>query len=241
MPSDGPLLHTGDLAVLGADGVLCLAGRSDNVVKVRGQRVGLEEVESVLRAHPGINHAVVVLHGEGADARLSAYVEASGDVEEDRLLRRCAELLPDHAVPGRVVRQEELPRLPGGKIDRRAAAALLEPATAVSGADLAGSDPRTALVLEEVAAVVGTPVHPGDTLRAINLNSLRIAQLCRRLLDRTDAPVRIVDLFRCVTVGDITRLLDDDGDSAASPAGQAHQERARGGFAALAARGRRQP
>ena len=57
------LFRTGDMGRwAGVDGVLELVGRSDNMVKVRGQRVELEELESTLQQSELVEQAVVVAH-----------------------------------------------------------------------------------------------------------------------------------------------------------------------------------
>ncbi len=70
------LFRTGDMARWLESGELEFGGRRDGQVKIKGVRVELGEVESVLASHPEVRHAAVVSSGEGLDARLVAYVEA---------------------------------------------------------------------------------------------------------------------------------------------------------------------
>jgi amino acid adenylation domain-containing protein len=68
--------RTGDRVVLRPDGRLEFLGRTDRQVKVRGHRVELEEIETVLQQHPGVEGASVVeVPGQG---RLIAYVQLEG-------------------------------------------------------------------------------------------------------------------------------------------------------------------
>nr|BFE78742.1 hypothetical protein GCM10020093_013430 [Planobispora longispora] len=61
--------------MLEPDGRIGFLGRLDRQVKVQGQRVEIGEIESVLRAHPDVRHAVVDLAaGPGGLAELTAYL-----------------------------------------------------------------------------------------------------------------------------------------------------------------------
>jgi amino acid adenylation domain-containing protein len=109
----GRVYRTGDLACWSADGTLNYLGRIDTQVKIRGQRVELGEIEAVLRLHPGVLNAVVVLR-----RTLVAYVVS--DVSETELRAHVAERLPEYMVPSRVVALTSIPTNAHGKADRSA-------------------------------------------------------------------------------------------------------------------------
>jgi acyl carrier protein len=117
------LYKTGDLGRWKRNGEIEYLGRIDSEVKVRGMRIDLQEIETVLAGQEGIEEAVVELTGEGGDeARLVAYVvpTAKGVVNARELRRYLRTKLPEHMVPARYVQMEKLPLLPSGKVDRRA-------------------------------------------------------------------------------------------------------------------------
>jgi hypothetical protein len=115
------LYRTGDLGRWRRDGELEYVGRIDREVKVRGMRIDLREVETVLAGQEGIEEAVVELAGEGGEQRLVAYVVASErGVSAGEMRRYLRTKLPEHMVPGSYVQVEKLPLLPSGKVNRRA-------------------------------------------------------------------------------------------------------------------------
>jgi len=117
------LYKTGDLGRWKRNGEIEYLGRIDTEVKVRGMRIDLREIETVLAGQEGIEEAVVELTGEGGDeARLVAYVvsTAKGVVNVRELRRHLRTKLPEHMVPARYVQMEKLPLLPSGKVNRRA-------------------------------------------------------------------------------------------------------------------------
>ncbi|AND15929.1 non-ribosomal peptide synthetase [Rathayibacter tritici] len=87
------LYRTGDLVRWRRDGLLEFVGRVDDQVKVRGHRIELCEVESVLVSQPDVRDAVVTVTGSGETSRLVAYVQptdrwfaaATADRERSRL------------------------------------------------------------------------------------------------------------------------------------------------------------
>src|SRR5262249_40888530 len=66
------LYRTGDLARYRADGTIEYLGRIDHQVKLRGYRVELGEIESVLHQHPAVDEAVVLAHeGRASEKQLA--------------------------------------------------------------------------------------------------------------------------------------------------------------------------
>ncbi|MEH1098883.1 non-ribosomal peptide synthetase [Micromonospora sp. CPCC 205561] len=124
LPGFGRLYRTGDLARFRHDGRIEFLGRRDGMVKIRGYRVELGEVEAALRHAPGIVAAAVVAETLGVgDTRLTAfYRTASGEqVHADTLRGAIAPRVPDYMQPSRFVHlAAEFPRTPSGKVDRLA-------------------------------------------------------------------------------------------------------------------------
>jgi amino acid adenylation domain-containing protein len=130
------IYRTGDLARRQLGGELAFGGRLDHQVKVRGVRVELGEVETVLERHPEVRRAAALLGDDGGDQRLVAYIvaEDAGVGLEARLRAFLADRLPAAMVPAVFVRMSELPVTPNHKLDRGALpppeATELDPVTA---------------------------------------------------------------------------------------------------------------
>jgi len=120
---DDRLYLTGDLGRFLPDGGVEFAGRRDAQVKVRGFRVELGEVESVLATHPGVREAVVLKAADdGArGGELVAYVVAPDSASDFGALRRhLRQRLPHYMLPSRWIALTAMPRTPNGKVDRAA-------------------------------------------------------------------------------------------------------------------------
>jgi L-proline---[L-prolyl-carrier protein] ligase len=133
LPTRGGLARfyrTGDFARRDAHGVLHLLGRRDGLVKTRGYRVELGEIETVIGGHPGVAevavvaepdpelthrlHALVVPAASGQPGQELADQELAGQV-----IAHCRQRLPGYMVPGRVHVLGGLPRTSTGKLARR--------------------------------------------------------------------------------------------------------------------------
>jgi amino acid adenylation domain-containing protein len=121
---DGRPYRTGDRVTLLDSGDYQYLGRRDGMVKVRGHRVEVGEIEAVLHAHPGIADAAVLLSGTAMDAKIVAYVVPAGDAAPDilELKRHCAASLPRHMIIDAMRNVRALPRTGTGKVDRRSLA-----------------------------------------------------------------------------------------------------------------------
>ena len=112
---------TGDIVKLREDGAYDYIGRRDQMVKVRGFRVELGEIEATLAAHPDLTEVAVVVEGDGMAARLVAHVVTTAGRRPSlvELKRHCAERLPRYMIIDEVRVLDALPRTSNGKIDRR--------------------------------------------------------------------------------------------------------------------------
>ncbi|MEV6135891.1 amino acid adenylation domain-containing protein [Nocardia sp. NPDC051990] len=125
--ADGARLYrTGDVVrwVPRRDGgyVLEYLGRSDFQVKLRGQRVELGEIETVLLGLDAVQRAAVALVAGSAGDRLVAYVVAApgARIDDEALLDHARAALPTYMVPSAIVQLDALPLNASGKLDRKA-------------------------------------------------------------------------------------------------------------------------
>ncbi|HMV68169.1 MAG TPA: amino acid adenylation domain-containing protein, partial [Myxococcota bacterium] len=120
-PQVGPY-PTGDLVRVLPDGGFAYVGRRDHMVKVRGHRIELGDVEAALLAHDGVEEAVVAVIGASAEARLVAFC-VGARVPLLELKRHCADRLPRYMIVDAARWLDALPRTASGKVDRLALAA----------------------------------------------------------------------------------------------------------------------
>ncbi|MEV7870440.1 BPL-N domain-containing protein [Streptomyces sp. NPDC088124] len=129
-PAGSRLYRTGDLGRTAPGGAIEFLGRADSEVKIRGYRVDLGEIDSVLLEDPGVAEAVTTRApapdgGAGnGDSELAAYVTRAPDRTEDgdddlaaRLYERVRGRLPAYMVPAYLDILDAIPAMPSGKAD----------------------------------------------------------------------------------------------------------------------------
>jgi long-chain acyl-CoA synthetase len=122
-PLPGELvLYTGDLFTMDEDGYLYFVGRTDDIIKSRGEKVSPREVENVLCTLATVAEAAVV--GIPDDVLGEAIVAVvtprnSGRPTKESVLKHCRDHLESFMIPSVVDVREALPRTPNGKIDRK--------------------------------------------------------------------------------------------------------------------------
>jgi amino acid adenylation domain-containing protein len=204
--------RTGDLVRSRPDGNLEFVGRLDSQVKVRGQRVELGEIESILNRHPSVaSCAVVAQQLRPGELRLIAYVVPFGGVQsDDKPLRsHLSEWLPDYMIPGRFEWLSALPVTSNGKVDR----------TALSAAIVRTVVPPDAAVrpmnqIEDALVAMVAPLLRVDTVDitanffTLGGHSLMAAQLIARIRDRFGVELPLRTVFDKPTIAQIAAEVE---------------------------------
>lgn len=210
------LYRTGDLACYREDGTLDFLGRSDQQVKLRGFRIELTEIESVLGAHPQVSAAALVVRDQSLIAFLTRR-GASSPSHQD-LREWVANRLPEYMVPAAYVLLDRLPHTPNGKVDRKSL-----PTHQVVQRELVTSyvPPRNemeAVIAEIFRAALGVDkIGVDENFFDLGAHSLMIVQVRNQLQKRLPVAVPLLLLFRFPTVSSLAAHLSAvDAPEAAS-------------------------
>ncbi|HBV5772137.1 TPA: enterobactin non-ribosomal peptide synthetase EntF [Klebsiella pneumoniae] len=211
------MYRTGDVARWLANGAVEYLGRSDDQLKIRGQRIELGEIDRVMSALPdvgqAVSHACVFNQAAatGGDARqLVGYLVSDSGLPLDTaaLKARLAEQLPPHMVPVVLMQLAELPLSANGKLDRKA---LPLPTL---GGERSGRPPEPGmetLVAAAFSQLLGCEVNDIDAdffaLGGHSLLAMRLAAQLSRKLARQVTPGQVMVAS---TVGKLSALLAAD-------------------------------
>ena len=110
---------TGDLAKWLPDGNIEFLGRIDHQVKIRGFRIELGEIENQLLEMEIVKEAIILAkEDESGDKCLCAYIVVSEDIAVSEVQRYLSQNLPNYMIPSYIVKLENMPLNPSGKVDR---------------------------------------------------------------------------------------------------------------------------
>ena len=220
------LYKTGDLVRYGEDGEIEYLGRIDYQVKLRGFRLELGEIETILLTHPQIKEAVVIVKEQS----LIAYIVSpqTPDQPEHPTLPRppspppplspspqtppirefLGEKLPNYMIPSRFVELESLPLTPNGKIDRNA---LPEPKDRQQLTETYVS-PRTeiertiATIWQEVLKVERIGIN--DPFFELGGHSLSMVRVHSKVREAFSSDISLVEMFQYPTISELSTYFE---------------------------------
>ena len=114
--------HSGDLAVVDAQGFISVVDRAKDMIKTGGENVASREVEEAIYRHPAVEEVAVVglPDPKWVEAVVAVIVLKSGEsADTDAILKSCGGVLAPYKLPKRVVFVESLPKNPSGKLLKR--------------------------------------------------------------------------------------------------------------------------
>jgi amino acid adenylation domain-containing protein len=223
--SDHPgarVYRTGDLGRWREGAGLELIGRNDHQVKIRGFRIECGEIETVLRAHPGVRQAAVSTADRAGAPELVAYIvprrnsslakPGADMLEEIRPHLRAA--LPDYMIPSLVVTLPALPLTPNAKVDR---AALPAPQWGGSPSAVGRVEPRNPVeatlvrIWSDILAAQ-EPVGVHDNVFIAGGQSLTATKFVVRVADAYGVNLPVHQVFASPTIAELAEIISADPD-----------------------------
>ena len=112
--------HSGDLAKQLPDGNLVLLGRSNDMIKINGNRIEPAEIEAAVKSVLGIDWTAAKGFAKGEQSYLCVYYTADVAVDAEKLRTELLRKLPYYMIPSYYVHIDAIPLKPNGKLDRKA-------------------------------------------------------------------------------------------------------------------------
>ena len=223
-----PVYQTGDMGSWLSNGNIEFYGRVDNQVKLRGIRIELEDIESVLQRHQGVRSSAVVVHtvqrgrsklvakerqarenrSEGDQQMLVAFYTAENQISRAELQSFLASNLPSQLIPQQFIRLDELPLNVNRKLDRKALSKLdiLRPELRESYVSPRSPlESRIVEIWQDVLAIDRVGIN--DSFFGLGGNSLLAMQVLNRIRHSIDFKFSFRDLFENQTIAKLVESV----------------------------------
>ena len=196
----GRMYKTGDIGRWLSNAQIEFSGRADDQVKLRGYRIELEEIRTLLLEHPVVSQALVLIAGSGVtDQRIVAYTVAEEEVTERELLAYLRQALPSYMMPSEIIQLEDFPHLANGKVDREA---LLQTRSTRTDAERVAPrdqlEQQLAEIWKNLLKIPEVGIH--DNFFEIGGHSLIATQVISAIQSvfEITVPVRIIFEYTCI-------------------------------------------
>lgn len=217
------LYKTGDLVVRRPDGSLDFVGRTDFQIKLRGYRIEVGEIESLLQEEDGVDQVLVLL--DANKEQLLAYVlleDRSGKVDKGamgiRLSRALSARLPRYMVPSHFILLEDFPKNANGKVDRKRLPLPDRSERAVSEINSPGNRVEQALHAVWQKMLKREDIGVNDNFFELGGDSLLIVAMPAKVRDALGIELEVTDFFRFPTLETLAGHIIDLQHGKATPA-----------------------
>lgn len=206
-----PTHYTGDVGQFGSDGCLYHHGRKDFQIKVRGNRVNLQELEAVLLELDGISQvAAVGQTDDEGNVTLLAYLETES-VDSKSIREQLKDALPAYMIPSYIIAVPKIPRTLTGKINKRE---LPQPEPAktaeslVSDADVSCSQTTLEIIELWKDILRKDLVGPDDDFLDLGGDSMKAMMLLTRINQKYAIRLSLRALFDAQTPTEVAQEVD---------------------------------
>ncbi len=208
------IYRTGDNARWLSDGRIEFLGRSDRQVKVRGYRIEINEVESLISKLPEVKQfAAISVDNEEDGLKLVGFVVCHEGNDLHQITDNARRQLPHYMVPEKFIDLEELPITVHGKVDYNQLHTLLvREHEDIENSNYVG--PSTLLeenlvkIWEEV--LNKEKISVTDDFFTLGGHSLRAVQIISRIQKELGIKIEMKTLFSNPTIKALAQILEDD-------------------------------
>jgi amino acid adenylation domain-containing protein len=203
---------TGDLGRFLKNGNLELFGRIDNQIKLRGFRIETGEIESLLLNIKGIKEAVVKIHEfDKSDQRMVAFLNVDPDfsMSNDQMVKLLARNLPSYMIPSFFQKSEGFPRMPNGKINRKALLLDIEEQKDMEGEEereLSKTQKTIMNIFEDVLKIKN--IRIGDNFFDVGGNSLLAIAVFSKIEAAFNIQLSLRIFFDGPRIKDLAEVVD---------------------------------
>lgn len=207
---------TGDYAKWRPEGNIEFVGRYDDLVKINGFRIGLQEISNQLSTHEDIKEAVVLKSENNGDSFLVAYYVAPKKLESTVLRSYLKESLPDYMVPAFYVSLEKMPWNSNGKLDKSALAGMAISETINHTLPINETQKALVEIWSDILAIGVKDIGVDTNFYDLGGNSLKLIRMTNKVEKHFNISIPLAKMFEFPTISGIAGYLDKKEGSESS-------------------------
>ena len=203
------LYKTGDLGRWSMDNTIEFIGRKDSQVKVRGYRIELEEIESILCTHKLVSSSLVVVNEALAGEKLIiAYIVSKENIETNELRSWTRNSLPNYMIPNHFVFLNDFPLTVNGKIDKKKLPEITSFENERPNYIAPGTSTEKIVVKiwEEVLEI--SKIGLMDNFFDLGGHSLKAVKMFNLISNQLETKLTLPTLFNNPTIGGLSNEID---------------------------------
>jgi amino acid adenylation domain-containing protein len=201
---------TGDYGVRTVSGKIQLMGRKDRQIKVRGYRIELAEIESVIAQISRVKQVAVCMNENHNELVAFLVINNNDNLEEKEIRDIVSSKLPQYMVPLRFIKLDKMPLTNTNKIDYKK---LLETRQQVELQTDVGNDIKS-VVLHSWKKVLSNPnVALDEHVFDIGASSIHVMRVQSLISDKLNISVPLVRFFEYPTISSFISYLENNEDT----------------------------
>jgi len=199
---EGKLYRTGDIVRWLPNGTIDYIGRMDDQVKIRGFRIEPSEISNSIKLIEGVDDAVVIVKNFENEKQLYAFYTSKTELNTTSIKEKLQAMLPSFMIPQQIIRIDELPITPNGKINRKA---LLQYETNDYIAPRNDTERRMCEIYEKLTK--RTPIGITDDFFEIGGHSLKATYLVNEIRDAFNVDISLREALNTTTPETLAKLV----------------------------------
>jgi amino acid adenylation domain-containing protein len=203
------MYKTGDFGKWLDDGNLRFHGRKDEQVKIRGHRIELGEVESIIRDFSNIAESIVVVIKINGANHLVSYYVTNEKISSKQIKEQSEKVLPSYMVPSYFISMEKFPLNNNGKIDKNK---LPDPTLNRSIKTVTAPQKEVQQQLQniwaEILSISPEEIGINNSFFELGGQSLSVMILANRISKELNVELSIPEFFESPTIKDVSDSID---------------------------------
>jgi len=203
--SDDIFYKTGDYAYSLPDGNIMFVGRKDSQVKLRGHRIELNEINSIIQNYIGVKQSATIIYDK---KQIISYITSTDNVNIAELKSHLESRLPKYMLPSHIIELSDIPYTSNGKIDFKKLESLNFWSNKSENIILPKNDIEEKLLNILSKLFVSDKISTDCNIFDMGADSLFAIKLSSYIKNELSTDINVVEIFNNPTIIKLANIID---------------------------------